>query len=328
MRNLSPFDTAAICVHSVLTTSGLIEFTYLIYFIAMVERRENREKPIVFSWFNITLVLLSVSMTSLHASSGVCVLEQPDLFDAPIARAISGLSLCVYELMYVWYTWLRSKVILKLKGRFRYNVAAVVVKIAPGIYSAQFIILCFHLYWPHHSSKPATKLALNLATVFGGLAIITFDTIMLLTFTSFLRENEMESVDVVSSVEVSKRFSIIASYGMGSCSMLMITLILYLVMAFASYHASYENLLQALGHGVMHTSCSLLVGMKVALHSSDLKEEQTDWVARNRMGAHYVARNELASMCERDEVQTVVPVYEVKSVDAERKLVVINKERQ
>ncbi|KAJ3407626.1 hypothetical protein HDU80_008269 [Chytriomyces hyalinus] len=318
MRNLSTFDTAAICVHSVLTASGLIELMHLIYFIAMVEHRVNREKPVIFSWFNITLISLSVSMTSLHASSGVCVLEQPDLFDAPIARAIAGLSLCFYELMYVWYTWLRSKVILKLKGRFRYNVAAVVVKIAPGIYSAQFIILCFHLYWPHLSSKPATKLALNLATAIGGLALIIFDSIMLLAFTSFLRENQMESVDVVSSVEVSKRFSIIALYGMGSCIMLMITLVMYLVMAFASYHTLHENLLQALGHGVMHGSFSLLVGMKVALHSSDLNDQQTDWLARNRMGANNAARNELASMSEREAVQTVVTVCEVKSVDTER----------
>ncbi|KAJ3263745.1 hypothetical protein HDU77_010021 [Chytriomyces hyalinus] len=318
MRNLSAFDTAAVCVHSVLTASGIIEFMHLIYFIAIVEHRVNREKPVIFSWFNITLISLSVSMTSLHASSGACVLERPDLFDALIARAIAGLSLCFYELMYVWYTWLRSKVILKLKGRFRYNVAAVVVKIAPGIYGAQFIILCFHLYWPNLSSKPTTKLALNLATAIGGLALIIFDSIMLLAFTSFLRENQMESVDVVSSVEVSKRFSIIALYGMGSCIMLMITLVMYLVMAFASYHTLHENLLQALGHGVMHGSFSLLVGMKVALHSSDLNDQQTDWLARNRMGANNAARNELASMSERDAVQTVVAVCEVKSVDTER----------
>ncbi|KAJ3386623.1 hypothetical protein HDU80_000363, partial [Chytriomyces hyalinus] len=174
MRNFSPYDMAALCTHGILTLSGVLELVYLGYFVTMIERRMGAEKPTVFSRFNMTIVSLSLSLISFHAATAVNVYERPFLFECPIARTITGLGVSIYELMYIWYTWLRSKVILKLKGGFRYNVAAAVVAIAPGITAIQLAALCFHLYLPDEF-KPAAALASNITTAISGLAIIAFD---------------------------------------------------------------------------------------------------------------------------------------------------------
>ncbi|KAI8834356.1 hypothetical protein BJ741DRAFT_609714, partial [Chytriomyces cf. hyalinus JEL632] len=178
MRNVSSYDMAALCTHGILTLSSVLELAYLGYFSAMIERRVNAERPTIFSRFNMTIFSLSLSLISFHAATAVNVYERPYLFEFPIARTVTGLSLCIYELMYVWYTWLRSKVILKLKGGFRYNVAVAVVAIAPGISAVQFVALCFHLY-SSDELKPAAMVASNVTTAVSGMAIIAFDCIML-----------------------------------------------------------------------------------------------------------------------------------------------------
>ncbi|KAI8837652.1 hypothetical protein BJ741DRAFT_602895 [Chytriomyces cf. hyalinus JEL632] len=294
MRNFSTFDTIAMGMHTILAVSGFFEMAYLLYFISFVERRVSVEKANLFSRFNITLCLLSASLTSLHASTAVSVFEEPYPFDATIAATVSSFSFCCSELMYVWYTWLRSKSILKLKGGIRLKIAAAVVTIAPGIYSAQFVIICFHLYLPDHQAKLPTLLAVNLASAIGGLAIIAFDSIMLLTFTSFLKENQMENLKSYS-IGTSKRFSVIAGYGKWSCIGLLWTLLLYIAVSVVGYHRAAGYLLQACCHTALHCTFSLLIGMKVALHLCDTKEEQADSLARNGVAIESLLRSTTAS---------------------------------
>ncbi|KAJ3237747.1 hypothetical protein HDU78_003891 [Chytriomyces hyalinus] len=321
MRNFSSFDLAAIGTHGILTLSGLIELAYLLYFIVLVERRVVKDRHNLFSWFNITIVLLSVSLTSLHASTAVCILQRPYLFDATSAVTISELSLCCCELMYVWYTWLRSKSILRMKGGLRCKVAAGVVSAAPGIYSAQFIIMCVHLYWSEKSMKPATMIAFMLASGIGGLAIIAFDCIMLLTFEWFLRENRMDSrtSQTDRSIGTSKRFSVIAGYGRWSCITLLGALFLYIVLAVVGYESTYGNLLQACCYAVLHGAFLLLLAMKVALHSCDSREEQADSLARIGAGTGSLAKIERASVSSHLSENKLVPKSEVISVSIVKK---------
>ncbi|KAJ3244214.1 hypothetical protein HDU78_011312, partial [Chytriomyces hyalinus] len=55
MRNFSPYDVAALCTHGILTLASGLEFIYLFYFVAVIERRVTDEKPTVFSRFNMTI---------------------------------------------------------------------------------------------------------------------------------------------------------------------------------------------------------------------------------------------------------------------------------
>ncbi|KAJ3263744.1 hypothetical protein HDU77_010020 [Chytriomyces hyalinus] len=283
MRIVNTPDMVAIGVNILAATSSIFELGYLLYFITLVERRVSKDKSTNFPWFNVSLLTLGLGLLALHTSSTVCIFERSNPYDGVIETTLINLSFSVCELMYVWYTWLRSKAILKLKGAFRYRMAAAVVAIAPVIYSTQFIILCVHLYWSDEHRKKYTIIAFNLASAIGGLAVISFDCIMLHCFTSFLQENEMESDSSQTgrSIGTSKRFSVIATYGRASCILLLGALALYIALSVVGYHSGYGYVLQALCHAVVHGAFSLLVGMKVALHFCDLKEEQADSLFRN-----------------------------------------------
>ncbi|KAJ3230488.1 hypothetical protein HDU81_004477 [Chytriomyces hyalinus] len=295
MRNFSSFDIAALSIHGVCAGSGLFELAYLVYFVAVVERRVNKD---LFTWFNITLLCLCVSLISLHASTAACVFEQPDPLDAAIPVTVANLSYCVCELLYVWYTWLRSKAILKLKGGIRYKIAAGVVTISPGIYSVQFAITCIHLYRSDEAFKPITSLAIICSASVGGISIIAFDSVMLLTFMTFLRENHIERNHSQSfqSTQITDRFSIIASYGQWSCLMLLGALVIYLALAMVGYASPYGNVLEALCFTMMDGIMFLLAGMKVALHWCDMKEEHADSLLRNGGNKGSVGRSEFTSV--------------------------------
>ncbi|KAJ3221606.1 hypothetical protein HDU81_010514, partial [Chytriomyces hyalinus] len=241
MRNISSFDMVAIGIHGALSAAGIPELAYLAYFITCVERRSSKDGPHIFSKFNITLLALGLSLSVMHASTAVSIYQEPLRFDAAVAVTVGNVSYCCCELMYVWYTWLRSKAILKLKGmqshRFphkddpfilllrvssfgwliqggiRYRVSAAIVVISPCIYGIQLGILCLHLYWANESQKPATLIAIFVSSAICGLAIILFDWIMLLAYISFLKENQMDySTRHSRSIKTSDRFSIIATY--------------------------------------------------------------------------------------------------------------------
>ncbi|KAJ3237616.1 hypothetical protein HDU78_004021 [Chytriomyces hyalinus] len=339
MRNISSYDMVALSTHGILTVSGVLELAYLFYFLAVIERQVTVEKPTVFSRFNMTIVSLSLSLISLHAATAVNVYERPFLFECPIARTIAGLGIAIYELMYIWYTWLRSKVILKLKGKktslhsrylilsitryiaggFRYSVAAAVVTIAPGITAIQFAALCFHLYLSDEF-KPTAALASNITTAVSGLAIIAFDCIMLHTFANFLSENQIENnTPSVASTGVTKRFSIIAAYGKWSCVALLAALLMNISMSVVGRYNPYANLLQACCHAMMHVSFLLLLLMKVALKVCDTKEEQADCAARNPLTATSGIKSETVPEALRDVRLTVATNRDVKSVSTLRR---------
>ncbi|KAI8837651.1 hypothetical protein BJ741DRAFT_602891 [Chytriomyces cf. hyalinus JEL632] len=283
MRIFNTADLVAIGVNILAATSSVVELGHLLYFIILVEQRVSKDKPTNFPWFNISLLALGLGLLALHTSSTVCIFERSNPFDAVIETTVVNLSFSVCELMYIWYTWLRSKAILKLKGALRYRMAAAVVAIAPVIYSTQFIILCVHLYWSDEHRKRYTIIAFNLASAIGGLAVISFDCIMLHSFTTFLHENEIEhdSSQTGRRIGTSKRFSVIATYGRASCILLLGALALYIALSVVGYRSGFGYVLQALCHAVVHGAFSLLVGMKVALHLCDLKEEQADSLIRN-----------------------------------------------
>ncbi|KAJ3230486.1 hypothetical protein HDU81_004475 [Chytriomyces hyalinus] len=273
----------AVGVNIIAATSSIAEIAHLLYFIIIVERRASKDKATNFPWFNISLLALGLGLLALHISSSVCVFEHVNPYDSVAAITLVNLSFSVCELMYIWYTWLRSKAILRLKGVFRYKMAAAVVAFAPVIYSTQFIVLCIHLYWSDEHRKPYTIIAFNLASAIGGLAVIVFDCIMLQSFTSFLQENELErdTSQTGRSIGTSRRFSIIATYGRGSSILLLAALALYIALTVVGYHTGYGYVLQALCHSVVHGSFSLLVAMKVALYACDVKEDQADSLLRN-----------------------------------------------
>ncbi|KAJ3239594.1 hypothetical protein HDU78_002773 [Chytriomyces hyalinus] len=298
MRNITSIDIAAISTHGVLTATGFFELAYLVYFVTVIERRVSKEISRTFSWFNITLFILSTSLISLHASTAVCVFEQPNPFDAKIPVTIANLSYCICELMYVWYTWLRSKAILKLKGGVRYKIAAGVVAISPWLYTAQFIIICLHLYWSDEALTPVTMLAIFISASLGGVSIIAFDCVMLVTFMTFLQENQIEKShsQTFLSVQPTDRFSIIASYGRWSCCMLLGALVFYLALAVVGYGSPYGNVLEALCYAMMDVIIVLLAGMKVALHWCDVKEEQADSLLRQGGSKGSVGRGEFTSV--------------------------------
>ncbi|KAJ3230953.1 hypothetical protein HDU78_007979 [Chytriomyces hyalinus] len=281
MRNISSFDMAAIGMHGTLAAAGIPELAYLAYFIACVERRNDKDGPQIFSWFNVTLFCLGASLAAMHAFTAVSIYEQPLRFDAAVAVTLGNLSYCCCELMYVWYTWLRSKAILKLKGGIRYRVSAAIVVISPGIYSIQLVILCLHLYWANESQKPATLVAIFVSSTICGLAIILFDCIMLLAYISFLRENQMDNATQQSrSMRTSDRFSIIATYGKWSCVLLLCALVVYGSSAVVGYKSEYRNFLESFCYALLHINFLILVGMKVALHLCDSREEQESISAR------------------------------------------------
>ncbi|KAJ3252604.1 hypothetical protein HDU77_005050 [Chytriomyces hyalinus] len=295
MRNFSPYDVAALCTHGILTLASGLEFIYLFYFVAVIERRVTDEKPTVFSRFNMTIVSLSLSLISFHVATAVNVYERPFLFECPIARTITGL------------------------GGFRYSVAAAVVTIAPGITAIQFAALCFHLYLPDEF-KPAATLASNITTAVSGLAIIAFDCIMLHTFANFLSENQIENnTPSVASTGVTKRFSIIAAYGKWSCVALLAALLMNISMSVVGRYNPYANLLQACCHAMMHVSFLLLLLMKVALKVCDTKEEQADCAARNPLTATSGIKSETVPEALRDVRLTVATNRDVKSVSTLRR---------
>ncbi|KAI8837649.1 hypothetical protein BJ741DRAFT_707820 [Chytriomyces cf. hyalinus JEL632] len=298
MRNFTSFDIAAISTHGILTVTGFFELAYLVYFVTVVERRVSKEISRTFSWFNITLFTLSLSLISLHASTAVCVFEQPNPFDAKIPVTIANLSYCFCELSYVWYTWLRSKAILTLKGGIRYKIAAGVVTISPGLYTAQFLIICLHLYWADETLKPVTMLAIICSASLGGVSIIAFDCVMLVAFMTFLQENQIERShsQTFLSVQPTDRFSIIASYGRWSCCMLLGALVFYLALAVVGYGSAYGNVLEALCYAMMDGIILLLAGMKMALHWCDVKEEQADSLLRHGGSKGSVGRGEFTSV--------------------------------
>ncbi|KAJ3407627.1 hypothetical protein HDU80_008270 [Chytriomyces hyalinus] len=285
MRNFTSIDIAAISIHGVLTATGFFELAYLVYFVTVIERRINKEISRTFSWFNITLFILSMSLISLHASTAVCVFEQPNPFDAKIPVTIANLSYCICEL-------------IKLAGGVRYKIAAGVVAISPWLYTAQFIIICLHLYWSDEALKPVTMLSIFISASLGGVSIIAFDCVMLVTFMTFLQENQIERShsQTFVSVQPTERFSIIASYGRWSCCMLLGALVFYLALAVVGYGSTYGNVLEALCYAMMDVIILLLAGMKMALHLCDAKEEQADSLLRHGGSKGSVGRGEFTSV--------------------------------
>ncbi|TPX65700.1 hypothetical protein CcCBS67573_g08043 [Chytriomyces confervae] len=288
MRNITSFDLVAIGIHGVLTASGIMELTYLAYFITRMECRISQDGPQILSWFNVTLLGLGVSLTTLHASTGVCIFERQHTFDPSVAVIIADLCFCLGELMYVWYIWLRSNAILKIRGGIQYQIAAGVVTIAPVVYTAQFILFCLHLYWANETQKPATMLAITLASSFSGVTVITFDWIMLLAYISFLRENQMDSMSHSARARrkgQSNRFSVIARYGRWSCVALLIALGFYIVSSVFGYESDYRNLLEACCYTALHGAFLVLAGMKVALQLCDAREAQEEVMAKKMPGS-------------------------------------------
>ncbi|KAJ3237615.1 hypothetical protein HDU78_004020 [Chytriomyces hyalinus] len=155
----------------------------------------------------------------------------------------------------------------------------------------------------------------NITTAVSGLAIVAFDCIMVYTFVSFLQENQIESNTFANiSIGVTKRFSIIATYGKWSCVALLGALLMYISMSVVGFQNAYANLLLAFCHAMIHVSFSLLLLMKVALNVCDVKEEQADYAARNLSGA----KNDSVAGCVRDVKLTVMTNRDVKSVGTMR----------
>ncbi|KAI9329497.1 hypothetical protein BDR26DRAFT_872504 [Obelidium mucronatum] len=205
----------AVRIYSVSVAISVIEVAYVIHFAIYQESVKTMRQ--FASPFNISLLgsILGVASYSL-VSAMISTREFTQFRGEEVLRFLASISLVWIEICYMYYSWIRSKDILRFH-RPSLLINKFLTFVAPFVFASKIIsvALCEFYSTPLSENRSTMKDLVIYSLLLGGLLTCVFDTSLLVCFIVYLRK----SVQGMDTGEMKPEFRIIAWHGIAASSL-------------------------------------------------------------------------------------------------------------
>ncbi|KAI9344355.1 hypothetical protein BDR26DRAFT_857672 [Obelidium mucronatum] len=262
-----PLGNILFYVNEGLAMATVIELGLFVRFIISVEAIQEGSLLKVLTPMTTILLVAVVSQIGLFASYGFCLIATRRTVEATLLWIFNYTCLGINETAYVFYTYNRSSGIVRLVFPKLCGLLKAAVYTAPLMLNLKTIVgvTCYIA----RIDPMSTYILLSLFVSFEGVYLIFLDTMFLVTFHRFLLRTRIDEED-----KESKRFKIIATYGIASC---ILCYICFLVFGLASFFCKErdKDMIQAVVITCIYFTYNfiivLLFSMKIDLHNCKVK---------------------------------------------------------
>ncbi|KAI9329496.1 hypothetical protein BDR26DRAFT_900247 [Obelidium mucronatum] len=267
----------AVAIYSASVSLSGMQVVYIIYFARYQESVKTIKQ--FASPFNMSLLGSILGVASYSIISAMLVTKQfKQAVSEEVLRFLASISLIFMEMGYMYYSWIRSKDILRFhRPSFRIN--QFLTGVAPLVFSCKIIAVSLYEFnsTPLSDNRLTMRDLVIFSLLLGGLLTCVFDTTLLVSFIVYLRK----SVDGGDIGEMKPEFRIIAWHGIVACSLC------YCGIAIMTYIATdpdillehyYSTGLASLFTLVLVMIMGALIRMKVQVFLTKERELTTDRV--------------------------------------------------